>query len=108
MPELSKLQPYIKQWGQETAAARLQRRVDADLEELHAFYDAVSPYLEEIIQHLNAYSVDEIPEADKPLAYLALALCETDDAIHNWQAANLDYISDPVTWRTKTAFTDYQ
>jgi len=108
MTDFSALKPYIEHWGLATAAARLQRRVDTNLNELQSFYDAVSPHLEAILEYLNQHPIDEIPESDKPLAYMALALCEVDDAIHMWKASNLEYISDPVIWRTKTAYSDYQ
>lgn len=108
MTDFSELQPYIERWGLLTAAERLQLRVDTDLDELQDFYNAVSPHLEAVIEYLNQYPIDEIPESDKALAYMVLALCEVDDAIHMWKATNLEYISDPVSWRTKTAYSDYQ
>jgi len=108
MPDLSELKPYIELWGHARASERLRKRVDTALVGQQDFYDAASPHLNAIIEYLNQFPVDEIPEKDKPLAYMALALCEVDDAIHLWKAANLDYISDPVTWRTKSAFCDYQ
>lgn len=108
MPDFSELNPYIEIWGHASASERLQQRVDTDLAGQQDFYDAASPHLEAIIEYLNQFPVDEIPEKDKALAYMALALCEVDDAIHLWKAANLDYISDPVSWRTKSGFGDYQ
>ncbi len=107
MPDFNELQPWIDSWGLASARERLGRRVDSELREIQAFYDAVSPRLEEIIEYLNHFPVDEIPEDDRKLAWMVLALCEVDDALHVWKAANLDYISDPVNWRTKTSFIDY-
>ena len=107
MNNFSGLQSFAEQWGLENAEARLKQRANAEFSELKEFYDAVSPQLDEIIQYLNQYPVDEIPDADKPLAYMALALCELDDALHVWRQVNLDYISDPVEWRTKNSFCDY-
>ena len=106
--DFSELQPYIERWGLVTAAERLQLRVDMNLDDLQEFYDAVSPHLQALIEHLNQHPINEIPESDKPLAYMALALCEVDDAIHMWKASNLEYISDPVRWRTKKTYSDYQ
>jgi hypothetical protein len=108
MPDFLELKPYIEIWALSSASERLQKRVDTDLAGQQEFYNAASPHLDAIIEYLNQFPVDEIPEKDKPLAYMTLALCEVDDAIHLWKAANLDYISDPVTWRTKNTFGDYQ
>ena len=107
MPDFNELQPWIDSWGLPSARERLHRRVDSELREMQAFYDAVSPRLEEIIEYLNQFPVDDIPEDDMKLAWMVLGLCEVDDALHVWKAANLDYISDPVNWRTKTSFIDY-
>ncbi len=108
MSDFSDLKPYIERWGLPEASQRLRQRVEAELTDLQDFYAAVSPELESIIQYLNQFPVEEIPEADRPLANMILALCEVDDAIHVWKASNLDYISDPVSWRTKTSFNDYR
>jgi hypothetical protein len=108
MSDFSALRLFIERWGLPEASQRLRQRVEAELPELQDFYDAVSPELEAIILYLNQFPVAEIPEADIPLANMALALCEVDDAIHIWKAANLDYISDPVSWRTKLGFSDYR
>ena len=107
MKQFPRLKPFAERWGLASAHDRLQQRTRAELAELKEFYDAVSPQLDDIIQYLNQYPVDGIPDADKPLAYMALALCELDDALHVWQKVNLDYISDPVEWRTKSSFCDY-
>ncbi|NKB36042.1 MAG: hypothetical protein GKR93_02580 [Gammaproteobacteria bacterium] len=108
MSDFDDLRPYIEHWGQAEANQRLRLRVEAELAELEEFYNALSPKLEAIIQYLNQYPVNKIPEADKPLANMLLALCEVDDAIHIWKSTNLDYISDPITWRTKLAYSDYR
>ena len=108
MVDFSELENYIDRWGLESPADRLRQRVDSTLDELKDFYNAVSPRTEEIIEYLNQFHINEIPEKDRPLAWMILALCEVDDAIHMWKAANLDYISDPVHWRTKTSFVDYR
>ena len=108
MSDFSELQVFIERWGLASASERLQQRVDSDLSELEEFYKAVSPQLEAIIEYLNQFPVDAIPEKDRSLACMALAICEVDDALHVWKASNLDYISDPCRWRTKSTFSDYR
>ena len=108
MPDFDDLQKWIELWGLPHAHDRLARRVDSELSDLQAFHEAVSPRLETIIDYLNQFPVDGIPAADQPLAWMALAICEVDDALHTWKANNLDFISDPVSWRTKSAYSDYR
>ena len=107
-PDFSDLSGFIDKWGLETAHERLQKRSATDLPELKAFYDAVTPRLEEMIVFLNQFPVDEIPEQFKPIAYMALAICEVDDAINVWKSSNLEYISEPCSWRVKSSYYDYR
>ena len=107
-PDFSELGPFIEKWGLETPHERLEHRSTATMSELTAFHEAIVPRLREIIEFLNQYPVDEIPEQHLPLAYAALAVCEVDDAVHMWKAPNLDMYSDPVGWRTKTSYYDYK
>jgi hypothetical protein len=107
-PDFSDLSEFIDDWGLNTSAERLNKRSSTDMSELREFHDAITPRLEEIIQFLNQFPVNDIPEKYKHLSWLALAICEVDDAINLWKASNLDYISDPNSWRTKSSYCDYQ
>ena len=107
-PDFSDLSGFIGTWGLETAPERLNNRSTANLSEMQAFYDAVTPRLEEIIEFLNQFPVNEIPEEFRPIANMALAVCEVDDAINLWKLSELEYISDPYSWRTKSSYYDYQ
>jgi len=107
-PDFSELTPFIEIWGLESAHARLDRRSTASMDELVAFHRAIVPRLAEIIDFLNQFPLDEIPDEHKPLAYAALAICEVDDPIHLWKAPNLDLFSDPRLWRVKESYYDYQ
>ena len=81
-PDFSDLGPFIEKWGLETAHERLQHRSTATMNELTAFHEAIVPRLKEIIEFLNRFPVDEIPEQHRPIACTALAVCEADDAVH--------------------------
>lgn len=107
-PDFTGLQPFIDHWGLESAHERIRNRSEANLSELQEFYDAIIPRLDEIIEFLNQFPVNEIPDQYKPLAYTALAICEVDDPIHMWKSVNLKYCSDPYSWRVKTSYYDYQ
>lgn len=107
-PDFSDLSRFIDNWGLDSAHDRLKKRSTVDLTELNAFYDAVTPRLEEIIEFLNQFPVNEIPEQFKPIAYMALAICEVDDPINVWKSSNLEYISEPSSWRVKSSYYDYQ
>jgi hypothetical protein len=103
-PDFSGLQEFIDQFGFAEPHDRLYKRTTTSLTELKRFHDAVDPRLEEIIELLNQYPINDIPEQHMPLAYMALAMCEVDDAVKIWGSANLKYISDPNAWQVKTHF----
>ena len=107
-PDFSELNSFIDIWGLDSAHSRLLKRATADLSELNTFYEAVSLRLDEIIEFLNQFPIDDIPDEFKPLSYMTLAICEVDDAIHMWRTPELDYISAPTSWRTKTNYYDYK
>lgn len=107
-PDFSDLTPFLSDWGLPDAHARLAKRMSSNMEEIRAFYDAIVPRLEAIIDFLNQYPVDAIPKAHLPLAYTALAACEIDAAVNVWQAPELDYASDIRDWRVKRSYTDYR
>lgn len=104
-PELDE---FVNSWGLSTAHERLVRRSNATMDEIRSFYDAITPKLEEVIDFLNEFPIDKIPEEYLALSYTALAVCEIDDAVNVWHAPVLDYSSDMCAWRVKTRKYDYQ
>jgi hypothetical protein len=67
-PELKHLAHHVKEWGLPTFEARVRKRVDSSIEELSEFHSAMLPHLEKIIEFLNQWRLDEIPEEYHPLA----------------------------------------
>lgn len=106
-PDFSELQEFIDEWGHGDAHQRLNRRSSSDFSDIKRFYDAIVPRLGEIIEFLNRFLVDDIPEEYKPLAYMALAACEVDDPVNVWNASELTYNSNAKDWRVKKSFYDY-
>ena len=106
-PDFSDLKEFIDEWGNADAHHRLNKRSNADFSDIKKFYDAVVPRLEEIIEFLNRFHVNDIPEQFKPLAYMALAACEIDDPVNIWESSELTYISNSKDWRVKQGFYDY-
>lgn len=106
-PDFTDLTEFMDEWGYADAHQRLNKRSNADFSSIKRFYDAVVPLLEEIIEFLNQFPVDDIPEEFKPLAYMTLAACETDDPVNVWNSSELTYISNSKDWRVKKDFYDY-
>lgn len=69
------LAPYLM-WALPTEAERMAKRVASSLEEINAFYDAISPRMEEIITYLNQYPYTDMPPDARTLSDMALSLVE--------------------------------
>ena len=106
-PDFSDLKEFMDEWGYADAHERLKKRSNAEFSDIKKFYDAVVPRLEEIIEFLNQYPVDDIPGEFRPLAYMALAACEVDDPVNIWQSSELTHQSNAKDWRVKQSFYDY-
>lgn len=63
-------------WALLTQNERSKKRRSSSMEEVRAFYDAVLPRTEAIIEYLNQFSLDRIPEEARPLLHLAFSLAE--------------------------------
>lgn len=73
--EFSDLAPFLD-WALPTADERQTRRRTASKEALQAFYHAMLPRIEDILAHVDAYPLGELPETLHPLYNLALSLAE--------------------------------
>lgn len=106
-PDFSDLEKFIKEWGDVDAHSRLRKRSSAEFSDIKAFYDVIVPHLEEIIEFLNQFPIDDIPEQYQPLAFMALSACEIDDPVNIWKASELTQNSNSANWRVKRSLYDY-
>jgi hypothetical protein len=105
-PDLTGLEAFTREWGLDTAAKRLAKRAGSSIEEIRAFHEAIVPRLQELIDFLNTFPVEEIPAEYRALGFTVLAALETDDPLHIWRRPNLKRASDMRSWYTKTSLYD--
>ena len=104
--QLQVLDPYVAQWGLPTLQQRREKRLRSTLEELREFHDAMLPHLEAVIEFLNQFPPDRIPDEHRALGYAALAMCEVDDPVNKWRSVTLTEALDPRHFRIKRNFFD--
>jgi hypothetical protein len=85
-PEFSELQPLVADWALATRAERFKKRYTSSMEEISTCYDAMMPKMQAIVDHLNQFPVDDIPEASRPLLYMSLSTIEISRAVELWNA----------------------
>ncbi|HCO43966.1 MAG TPA: hypothetical protein DIT63_07615 [Gammaproteobacteria bacterium] len=79
------LQPYVDTWALADENSRFHKRINAPLEELRVFYDAIAPHMEAVMQHLQGCPVAGLPAADEALLRLALSYAEVSRVFEVWQ-----------------------
>jgi hypothetical protein len=104
--DFSDLDALVAEWGLPTWYERLLKRARTPLEELRAFHAAMLPRLEEIIQFLNQWPLEKIPDEHRSLSYAALAVCEVDGAVETWKQPLLVPAADPRAFAPKRNYYD--
>ncbi len=74
-------EPYAATWCLATEHDRRERRMHSTQPELERFYRAVKPRLDEAIQYLNGFPLDNLPAPERNLLHLALSLVEISVAV---------------------------
>jgi hypothetical protein len=70
------LELFVSDWALPLESQRNQKRISSTMDQLQAFYDALLPRMEELVDYLNQFRLDEMPEDAKRLLYLAFSLME--------------------------------
>ena len=79
--EFSSLEPFVSAWAFPTELQRSQQRWAAGPDDYRAFYEAMLPVLDQVLDFLDNYQAGAIPEQVLPLYHLVLAFAEA--APHN-------------------------
>src|SRR5262245_41975504 len=74
------LEPFMG-WALAKESERTSKRLASTMEEIQAFYDAVMPRMETVVQYLNQFPLDRMPEDVQQLFYLTLSLVEVSSAV---------------------------
>lgn len=77
LPEgFESLETWANEWAMSTQNTRWDKRLASTREELIAFYQAVQPHLEEILEHADKFEIGKLPEQSARLYALALMVAE--------------------------------
>ena len=79
------LDHWAPAWALETEAERFSHRVNAGYADIEAFYQALVPRMDDIIDHLNATPLGEFSDEQKNLYHLAQSFFEAAVAVENLQ-----------------------
>ena len=60
--EFSDLEPFAATWCLPTEHERFAQRVATPMDEMQAFYDAITPRYEEAMAYCDTFALDDMPE----------------------------------------------
>ncbi len=75
------LERFIDDWALPTQAERHRRRLSSSMDSLRDFYQAIVGRMEEIIEYLNQFPVENQPEDARRLFLLTMSLAEIAMAV---------------------------
>ena len=104
-PEFAALEPFAADgWCIESERERYEKRLQSTMPELLEVYDAAFPRLREMIDHLDQFPLDDLPEDATNLLHLLYSLISVSFAVECWKqpqvpdsgAAYLDLVGEPT------------
>ena len=102
-PEFSDLEPFAATWCLATEPERFARRLASTMDEMQAFYDAITPRAEEAIAYCDKFPLDDLPEDVINLMHLLYSMITVSFPVECWGqprvpdtgAAYLDLLIEP-------------
>jgi hypothetical protein len=101
--EFADLEPF-SEWSLEFEHERYTKRLSSSMDEMQSFYDAAFPRLEAIIEYLDRFDLDALPEDARHLLWLSYSLVNVSFPVEVWRqprvpdsgAASMDVIVEPA------------
>lgn len=73
--EFADLEPWLG-WAQPTENGRRRKRLTSSYAELRGFFEALFPRLPDVVEYLQPFPLDAVPQHALPLYRLALAFAD--------------------------------
>lgn len=91
-------------WILETWRERYEKRLASSMVEMQAFYDALLPRLSDLIEHCNAYDINDLPRPERNLLLMAMSVLEVSFPVDAWRqprvpdsgSADLEIVREPL------------
>jgi hypothetical protein len=84
-PAFAALEPLAAAgWCLESERDRYTKRLGSAMSELLEFYDAAFPRLPEMVDHLDQFPLDDLPDQERNLLYLVYSLITVSLAVDMW------------------------
>jgi hypothetical protein len=82
--DFADLEPF-EDWALPSERERYAKRIASTMDELQTFYDVAFPRMEDALQYLDGYGLDELPEDAQNLLWLYCALVTVSFPVEVWR-----------------------
>jgi hypothetical protein len=87
--EFADLEPFAATWCVASEPDRLARRMSSSMEEMHAFYDAVTPRAEQAMAYLEQFPLHDLSEQATNLLHLLYSMIQASFPVECWGQPNV-------------------
>ena len=102
-PQFAELEPFAATWCLATEHERFARRLATPMDEMQAFYDAITARYEEAMSYCDKFPLDDMPEDAVNLMHLLYSMIAVSFPVECWGqgrvpdtgAAYLDLLVEP-------------
>ena len=74
-PAFTELEAHVD-WSLSSESERLQKRLGSSMEDIQAFYSIMLGRIEEALDYLNGFPLEQLPEPEQRLLNMTLSLAE--------------------------------
>ena len=102
-PEFSDLEPFAAKWCLASESERFAERLASTMDEMQAFYDAITPRADAAMTYCDQFPLDDMPDDAVHLLHLLYSMVTVSFPVECWGqprvpdagAAYLDCLVEP-------------
>src|SRR5262249_28623396 len=103
-PEFADLELFAAKWCLPTEPQRLAERMSSTMEEMHAFYDAITQLYDEVVGYVDQFPLHDLSDQQTNLLHLLYSMIQASFPVESWGQPNVpdtgsatfDCILEPV------------
>ena len=88
--EFSSLETW-SEWVLADEVARREKCAATGMQEIREFYSAMLESADDVLEHLNTFPINELPDGEQALFYLMLSFIEASMAIEMFEQPEMEY-----------------
>lgn len=87
------LEPFVHAWALPTEQARMLKRIETSMDEINAFYHALTPRIRDLLKYLENYPAElaALPEPVQRLTALGMSYMECSRIFEMWNSQDVHH-----------------